>query len=136
MQALSPQTTATSRFRSKFEAAVAASLVKRGLGYDYETQALPYIIKAVYTPDFILANGVIVETKGVFDQDDRRKMLAVREAHPHLDIRLCFQRADVKLSKAPKSLTYWQWAERHGFLWCEGHIPTSWFTNAIEVSAA
>lgn len=128
--------TGTSRFRSKFEAGVAASLVKRGLAFDYESRALPYTIESIYTPDFVLPNGVIVETKGIFDADDRRKMVAVKAAHPHLDIRLCFQKADVRLSRAPKSLTYWQWAERHGFIWCEGHIPTTWYGNAIEVSAA
>ncbi len=125
----------TSRFRSKFEAAVAASLNKRGLPFNYEGQALPYKIEAIYTPDFILPNGVIVETKGLFDSDDRRKMVAVKEQNPHLDIRLCFMKADVKLSRAPRSLTYWQWAERNGFLWCEGAIPTSWF-DAVQVLEA
>jgi hypothetical protein len=121
----------TSRFRSKFEAAVAASLKKRGLPFNYEGQALPYKIEAIYTPDFILPNGVIVETKGLFDSDDRRKMVAVKEQHPELDIRLCFMKADVKLSRAPRSLTYWQWAERHGFLWAEGHIPTTWYAQQV-----
>ena len=125
----------TSRFRSKFEAAVAASLKKRGLNFHYEGQALSYVIQAFYTPDFILPNGVIVETKGLFDSDDRRKMVAVKEQNPHLDIRLCFMKADVKLSRAPRSLTYWQWAERHGFLWSEGHIPTTWF-DAVQVLKA
>lgn len=123
----------TSKFRSKFEASVALSLQKRGLSFHYEGLALPYRIEAVYTPDFILSNGVIVETKGLFDQDDRRKMAAVKAQHPALDIRLCFMDANVKLSRAPRALTYWQWAERHGFLWCEGHIPTSWF-DAVKVS--
>lgn len=126
-------TPGTSRFRSKFEASVALSLNKRGLSFNYEGRALPYKIEAIYTPDFILPNGVIVETKGLFDQDDRRKMVAVKAQHPHLDIRLCFMNANVKLSRAPRALTYWQWAERHNFLWCEGHIPTSWF-DAIQVS--
>jgi hypothetical protein len=130
-----PRTTTTSRYRSKFESAVALSLAKRGLSFSYEGQALPYKIEAVYTPDFILPNGVIVETKGLFDSDDRRKMVAVKDQHPELDIRLCFMKADVKLSRAPRSITYWQWAERHGFLWCEGHIPTTWF-DAIQVRKA
>lgn len=126
----------TSNFRSKFEAGVAASLTKRGLSFHYEGQALPYKIEAVYTPDFILPSGVIVETKGHFPPEDRRKMLAVKAQYPQLDIRLCFQNADVKLSRAPRALTYWQWAERHGFLWCEGHIPTTWFSNAVQVPEA
>ena len=99
---------------------------KRGLVFQYETQARPYRIEAVYTPDFILPTCV-VETKGLFSATDRRKMLAVKAAHPHVDIRLCFQNAKVKLSRAPRSLTYGQWADRHGFVWCEGHIPTAWF---------
>lgn len=111
-------------------------LNKQGFPFNYEGMALPYTIEAVYTPDFILPNGVIIETKGLFDSSDRRKMLAVKAAHPHLDIRLCFMKADVKLSRAPKSLAYWQWAERHGYLWCEGSIPTSWHTNVIEVPEA
>ena len=82
---------------------------KRGLVFQYETQALPYRIEAVYTPDFILPTCV-VETKGLFSATDRRKMLAVKAAH-----------------RAPRSLTYGQWADRHGFVWCEGHIPTAWF---------
>lgn len=129
-------TTPTSRYRSKYEAAVAASLAKRGLPFDYETQALPYQIEATYTPDFVLPNGVIVETKGHFSPEDRRKMAAIKQQYPHLDIRLCFQNADVKLSKAPRALTYWQWAERHGYLWCQGHIPTTWYSNAVQVSEA
>ena len=136
MQNPSLQTKPTSKFRSKYEAAVAASLVKRGLDCEYEAQSFGYTIRATYTPDFFLPNGVVVETKGHFSSDDRRKMLAVKSQYPLLDIRLCFQNAQVKLSKAPKSLAYWQWAERHGFLWCQGHIPTTWFTDAIQTPAA
>lgn len=120
-------TVRTSKFRSRFEATLAQSLAKRGLEYEYETKALAYTVQSIYTPDFILPNGVIVEAKGLFDSSDRRKMLAVKAQHPGLDIRLCFMKADVKLSRAPRSITYWQWAERHGFLWCEKHIPTSWY---------
>lgn len=125
----------TFKFRSKFEHRVATSLKERGLAFNYEGRALPYTLDFIYKPDFILPNGVIVETKGVFPPEDRRKMLAIKAQHPHLDVRICFQNADVKLSKAPRSLCYWQWAERHGFLWCEGHIPTTWF-HAQQVLAA
>jgi Phage endonuclease I len=79
---------------------------------------------------------VLVETKGHFPPEDRRKMLAIKAQYPHLDIRICFMKADVKLSRAPRALTYWQWAERHGFLWCEGHIPTTWYTDAQQVPQA
>lgn len=108
---------------------------KRGLSFNYEAQALPYTIQATYTPDFCLPNGVVVETKGLFPTEDRRKMLAVKAQYPQLDIRICFQKADVKLSRRPRALTYAQWAQRHGFLWCEGHIPTTWF-DAVQVPEA
>lgn len=128
-------TTGTSEYRSKFEHSVAGSLRERGLAFNYESKALPYTIQATYTPDFCLPNGVVVETKGLFPPEDRRKMLAVKAQYPDLDIRFCFQKADVKLSKAKRSLTYGAWATRHGFPWCEGQIPTAWF-NAIQVSEA
>jgi hypothetical protein len=126
----------TSRFRSKFEAAVALSLTKRGLSFSYEGRALPYKIEAIYTPDFILPNGVIVEAKGYFSPEDRRKMVAVRDSHPHLDIRILFQNADVKLSRAPRSLTLWQWAERNRFIWAEGNVPTTWFNDTTKTTAS
>jgi len=90
--------------------------------------ALDYIIESVYTPDFILPNGVVVETKGHFKSDDRRKMLAVQAQHPDLDIRLCFQNATDKISRAKRSMTYGQWATKHGFKWSSGCIPASWYS--------
>lgn len=105
------------------------------MAFEYESVPLTYVLTSVYTPDFVLPNGVIVETKGLFDSDDRRKMLAVKAQHPALDIRLCFQKADVKLSRASRSITYAQWATRHKFPWCEGNIPTTW-TDVIQVPEA
>ena len=128
----SKKTTPSSKYRSKYEAAVAASVLERGFAFKYEAQSFGYTITARYTPDFFLPNGVVVETKGLFGSDDRRKMLAIKDQYPLLDIRLCFMNAQLKLSKAPNSLAYWQWAERHKFPWCHGHIPTTWFTDAIQ----
>lgn len=119
----------TSKFRSKFEAVVAASLTKRGMEYSYESKELPYQLQNIYTPDFFLANGVVVEVKGLFSPEDRRKMVAVKSQHPKVDLRICFMDARKKLSKAPGSITYGQWATRHGFVWSSGRIPTEWLTN-------
>ena len=90
---------------------------------------LPYIIEADYRPDFILDNGVIIEAKGFFAPMDRRKMLAVKKQHPDLDIRLCFQNAKDKISRAKRSITYGQWATRHGFKWASGSIPQDWYDS-------
>ena len=54
-------------------------------------------------------------------------MLAVQKQHPDLDIRLCFQNAKDKISRAKRSITYGQWATRHGFKWSSGSIPQEWY---------
>ena len=52
-----------SKYRSKFEAGVAARLNKRSVSFSYESLVLDYTWEGKYKPDFILPNGVIVETK-------------------------------------------------------------------------
>ncbi len=111
------------KFRSGFEQEVAEQAFRSDRGATYESLKLPYTY--YYLPDVILSNDIIIEIKGYFSPDDRRKMLAVKKDNPDRDIRLVFQRADNRL-KGSKT-TYWQWAERHGFGWAEGHIPVSWF---------
>jgi hypothetical protein len=113
------------KFRSKFERRLAAQLDHVGVPYLYECRHLDYVCKRTYTPDFELPNGVILEAKGFFKPADRTKMLAVKKAHPGLDIRFVFQ-ANNKLSKSSKT-TYGAWADKHGFPWCIGpSIPESW----------
>ena len=51
-------------FRSKLEEKVADLLVDLGVKYEYETTKVRYIIQHVYTPDFVLPNGVVLECKG------------------------------------------------------------------------
>jgi len=119
--------TLTFNYRSKFEARIAASLIRKNVSFSYESVLLPYEIKSKYCPDFVLKNGVLVETKGHFSQEDRRKMVAVKTQHPHLDIRLCFQNANEKISKKKNSMRYFEWCDRHGFKWCHKVIPSSWY---------
>ena len=99
-------------YRSRFEEKVA-------------TEKLTYTVFRTYKPDFILPNGVIVEAKGYFTSADRSKHLRVREAHPELDIRFCFQNASNKLNKNSKT-TYADWCDKKGFQWCERVIPLTW----------
>ena len=123
-----PKSQGTFKYRSKFEAGIAASLNQRRVPFKYEGLTLDYIIEAKYKPDFILPNGVIVEAKGFFRPEDRRKMLAVKKQHPDLDIRLCFLNGNEKISRAKKSITYGQWATRHGFQWSSRFVPNSWYS--------
>jgi len=74
----------------------------------------------------LLPNGTIVEIKGRLTSHDRRKMLAVRNAHPRLDIRFVFQRASVPLYRGAK-MNYGQWADKHNYQWAEKTIPLEWW---------
>ena len=114
-----------SAYRSRFEEKVASNLKKMGVAFSYETEKLTYTVFSTYKPDFILPKGVIVEAKGYFTSADRSKHLRVREAHPELDIRFCFQNAKNKLNKSSKT-TYADWCDKKGFQWCEKFIPLTW----------
>jgi hypothetical protein len=114
------------RYRSGAEAAVARDLIDRGVSFTYEAERFLYESPRVYTPDFNLANGIHVEFKGRFTSEDRRKLLDVKRANPTLDLRIVFQRARARLSRAPKSQTYGAWATKHGFPWAEGRVPEEW----------
>jgi hypothetical protein len=81
-----------------------------------------------YTPDFELDNGIIIETKGMFDNEDRRKHLAIKEQHPELDIRFVFSNANAKLYKGAKS-RYCDWCDKNGFKWAHRVIPQEWLTE-------
>lgn len=115
-------------FRSQLEVKVADLLSNLGVSYDYESTKVPYEIQFNYTPDFLLPNGVFLETKGYWDADDRRKMLAVKKCNPELDIRMVFQSPFNPISKKSKT-TYAKWCEKHDIPWCSfTTIPIDWLT--------
>jgi hypothetical protein len=68
---------------------------------------------------------VRIEAKGVLDQETRTKMVAVKKAHPELDIRFVFMDASKKLRKGSKT-NYGEWATRNGFRWADREIPEDW----------
>ena len=51
-------------FKSKLEVSVAELLDTVGCKYVYEGEQVPYTIQHHYNPDFVLLNGVMLETKG------------------------------------------------------------------------
>lgn len=112
--------------RSGFERTLAASLKKRRIKFDYEPTKLPFVIERNYIPDFYIpATGIYIEAKGKLDADTKSKMIAVKKAHPHLDIRFVFMRGSNKLTKNSKK-TYMDWAAQHGFPAADGEIPDEW----------
>lgn len=112
------------RYRSKFERTTAEFLRTKGVGFEYEKRRLSYTKVHYYKPDFELANGIIVETKGRFTSSDRTKMLGVIKENPGLDIRMVFQR-DNYLYKG-SSTKYTQWCKQHNIKCAVGKIPNSW----------
>lgn len=117
-----------SRYRSRFEARVAAGLEDKGVDYEYETFKVEYEVparKAKYLPDFRLPNGIIVEAKGRFEAKDRAKHLWIKAQNKHLDIRFCFQNANNKLYRGSPT-SYADWCRKYGFEYCEKEIPVHW----------
>jgi hypothetical protein len=115
-------------YRSGFEHKISEQLEQQNINPQYETTVVKYTIPArdsKYTVDFTLPNGILVETKGRWMPDDRKKHLLVKEQHPELDIRIVFQSAKSKLRKGSKT-TYADYCDKHGIQWAEKTIPQSW----------
>ena len=113
-----------SRFRSKFERDTALSLKSEGVDFEYETLRIQYTKLAVYTPDFIFPNGVIIEAKGFFKQSDRTKHILISQQTDY-DIRFLFMNAHQRLNKNSNT-TYADWCDKNGLMWCHKKIPTEW----------
>ena len=116
----------TSKYRSGLEEQVANLLDGLGVTYEYESTRVPYTIQHHYSPDFILPNHVLLETKGYWDAADRRKIKAVKKDNPDLDLRMVFQSPFNKISKKSKT-TYAMWCDKHDIPWTSFHnIPIEW----------
>lgn len=115
-------------FRSGLEERIAESLTSKGVGFTFEEKVIPYekpSTKHRYTPDFILENGIIIESKGRFLVADRMKHLLVKQQHPQLDIRFVFSNSKAKISKGSKT-SYADWCVKHGYKFADKEIPDSW----------
>ena len=114
-------------YRSGLELDIAKSLEERGVKAEYESTKIKWVDHKVrsYTPDFVLPNGIIIESKGVFTQADRRKHLEVKKQYPKLDIRFVFSNPNAKLYKGSKT-TYGKWCEKNGFKYSTKDIPDEW----------
>jgi len=118
------------RYRSGLEKTVSEFLKQNQKQVRYEELKVEWmdLRYRTYTPDFVLDNGIIIETKGIFDNEDRRKHIAVREQHPELDIRFVFSNANAKLYKGSKT-TYAMWCDKHGFMYSNRIIPQEWLAE-------
>lgn len=120
-------------FRSKSEEKIYNLLIDKKIAHEYEKGKIEYewLEHKRYIPDFILKeNGIILEVKGRFVREDRKKHLFIRKQKPELDIRFIFDNPKAKLYKGGK-MTNASWCIRHNFKYCslrEG-IPEEWINE-------
>lgn len=118
-------------YRSGLEEKVAAQLKAAGEPVEYEQYTLRFVKPAKehrYTPDFVLRNGIIIETKGRFVTADRQKHLHVKASHPHLDIRFVFSNPNQRIGKKSQT-TYAMWCQKHGFMYAHHLVPAEWLAE-------
>jgi hypothetical protein len=86
-------------YRSGLEETISLQLTSLKVPVLYETQKIKYEVNEIrsYTPDFILPNGIIIESKGRFVAADRNS-----------------------------KTTYGDWCDKHGFLYADKLIPEEW----------
>ena len=114
-----------------------------GLKYHYEPPEgkLKYVVPekvCTYTPDFYITTlgtgkTIIVETKGIWDYEDRFKHYLIRQQHQALDVRFVFTRAKNRISKRSNT-TYADICEGNGrppfkgikWRYAERTIPVEW----------
>lgn len=120
-------------FRSGLEEKVASELADKGIAVLYEDpeSVIRYVKPeepSRYTPDFVLPNGIIVETKGRFVSADRKKHKLIKAQHPDKDIRFVFSNSKQRISKT-STTTYAMWCEQYGFKYSDRSIPDEWLVE-------
>ena len=103
--------------RNKFEERTLKHLKRAKVEFSYESERIPYTIYGTYTPDFYINGSWLLECKGHFRREDKRKLAAVKHCNPTLDIRILFYSYNARHIK---------WAVKHGFPYAIETIPTEW----------
>lgn len=122
-------------YRSGLEEETALYLKDKKVSFTYEKEKIKWLDMKyrTYTPDFVLGNGIIIETKGRFVASDRRKHKEVRQQHPDLDIRFVFSNSNQRLYKGAKS-SYGDWCSKNGFKYADKVIPQEWLEETKDVT--
>ena len=132
-------------YRSGLEDKVHEQLTKKKIKFEYEPfdKKIVYTIPESvhkYTPDFVLTTAtgktIYVETKGIWDSDDRKKHLLIRQQHPEIDIRFVFTRSKARIRKGSKT-TYADICNGGGrgvfknvvWLYADKLIPKEWLNE-------
>jgi hypothetical protein len=135
------------KFRSLLEFSVNWQLIakKRKIKFKhfYELDKLFYglvtvkdqkvvIVPRTYNPDFTIINkdGTrwFLEVKGYFPEEQREKMLAVKNDWSEDIIRFYFAKDNyIRGRRGPR---YSDWCIKHGFEYCVGQLPEEWFNGS------
>ncbi len=115
-------------YRSGLEQRVEKELKAVGCSAEFEPFKIPYAVPASqhrYTPDFVLENGIVIETKGRWDLDSRKKHKLLKEQYPDLDLRMVFSNSRAKIRKNAKT-RYCDVCEKLGIMYADKSVPTDW----------
>ena len=114
-------------YRSGLEDDISVDLKERGITFEYEKMKIRWILNEnkTYTPDFVLPNGIIIESKGRFVSAERKKHLLIQRQSPKLDIRFVFSNSRGKINKGSNT-TYGDWCDKHGFIYSDKKVPEEW----------
>jgi hypothetical protein len=125
-------------FRSGLEDTVSTSLIRRGCtDFTYEKHVVSYLVPSrisKYTPDFCLPNGIVVETKGLWETDDRQKIELVRKQYPELELRIVFNNPRAKIRKGSPT-TYAMVCDKLGIKYAAKDIPQEWIDEPPHVAS-
>jgi hypothetical protein len=124
-------------FRSGLESKIYDQLKECNCDAEYEPFKIPYVWpeqKKTYTPDFCLPNGIVIESKGIFTSEDRKKHLLIRDQFPQLDIRFVFHSKSTKIRKGSKT-TVCDWAKKNEFIYAVKLVPEEWITEAVKIDS-
>jgi len=105
-------------FKSGLEEDFSNQLKEMGIPVKYEEESVKYVIEHKYTPDFCVAPGIYVETKGRFTGKDITKHLTVKKQHPGIVVILVFQNPNIPITTNSKT-NYGQWCTKNGIPWCK-----------------
>jgi hypothetical protein len=115
-------------YRSGLEDRVEKELKEAGCSAEYEPFKIPYFVPASqhrYTPDFVLENGIVIETKGRWDLDSRKKHKLLKEQYPDLDLRMVFSNSKARIRKGAKT-RYCDVCEKLGIPYADKSVPQEW----------
>lgn len=124
-------------YRSGLEDKVADQLRSLSVPIIYEGAKIRYtppLKTRSYCADFILPNGIIIETKGRFVTADRQKHKHIAAEYPDLDVRFVFSNPNQRISKTSKT-TYAKWCEDYGFLFAARLVPKDWIAEPSDPRA-